>query len=202
MLLSKHQTWCKIVARSNSASIPSERQPILSLTRAYQTAYAYHNNRAWKHSIEAMLQAAAGPDFGEDPRFVSYLMWEALHKHGKQGVLGGEHSLDAEMDAEKFAHFLDKCPLAEALLYELFVPSHGFGVITPIEKERVRGGARHITGPSHMLSPPAMTAIEWELPSHTQGRWELLFTSKRDGHSFQRLRSCVEGRGPTVNPSY
>jgi hypothetical protein len=146
-------------------------------------------------TLETLLRVAAGEDFADA---LDYMMWEALKKHGKDGALG---EVESGLDEDRFDTFLDRCPLAEALLGELFVPIDAVCGLVPERylPERVRGSPRHIRlGPTATLSDSAATAIEWCLPRSKQGRWELLFSSTLDGASFQRMRQCAEDKGSSV----
>lgn len=147
--------------------------------------------------LEALLVAAAGDDLGSDPATMPYLLWEALKMSGKEGSLG---QLREQLSDAEFSQFLDRCPLAEALLDELFFEAGGFGglVEPPHSLVRARGGPRFMAEPSRLLSPAVQTLLEWSLPRGKQAEWELLFSSTRDGASFQRLKSCIDSKGSTL----
>jgi hypothetical protein len=148
-------------------------------------------------ALEALLAAALGDDLGADPTLLEYMKWEALKQAGKRGSLG---ELQSWLTESQFSSFLDRCSLAEGLLNELFFPLDGFGglVTAPYTLERVRGTPRFMGETSLLLPPTAQTMLEWSLPRAKHGEWALLFSSRRDGASFQRMRSCIEGKGSTL----
>lgn len=93
-----------------------------TLPPPYPCCYAHvtcNRNDADAASLETVLRVAAGADFADA---LDYMMWEALKKHGKDGALG---DLETGIDEDRFDTFLDRCPLAEALLDELFIPIDG-----------------------------------------------------------------------------
>eukprot|EP00041_Stephanoeca_diplocostata_P027830 m.773519 g.773519 ORF g.773519 m.773519 type:complete len:464 (+) comp23253_c0_seq3:556-1947(+) len=168
--------------------------------RLYFRAMAPYPDDATADDVHLLLQESveASP-VATDARttVLNYLQFEALRKPGKEGSRGETFPVLSE---DSFMDFLDRCPCAQAMLDDAFVPpkvSFKGALARPASMQSLANNGG-VLPPSRLIDPGAMLMLDWALPASHRGAWLPLFSSQRDGASYHRLRQCILDKGSTV----
>lgn len=118
------------------------------------------------------------------------LLIKALAKTGRAGFLG--ETTDG-LSYAGFQQYLERTPLAEALLVTLFTAR------ARLAHDKPGLGPSSVPKVSKLLDKHAMAMLYFSLPETIRDEWGLVFSSWGHGASFAALRREIIGAGSTVS---